>query len=151
VVELLTAFTRFLAPPAPAEPLSAAHADTLAAGRRLFGDVGCDRCHTPWMRTGASEIDAMDRKTVRLYSDLLLHDMGPGLADICASDAGPAELRTAMLMGLGHRQFFLHDGRAFDLREAILAHGGEAQAVRDSFARLSWLHQEYIVMFLRSL
>jgi CxxC motif-containing protein (DUF1111 family) len=77
--------------------------------------------------------------------------MGPGLADICASDAAPTELRTAMLMGLGHRQFFLHDGRAFDLREAILAHGGEAQAVRESFARLSWLHQEYIVMFLRSL
>jgi CxxC motif-containing protein (DUF1111 family) len=54
-------------------------------------------------------------------------------------------------MGLQHRIFFLHDGRAMDLRDAILEHGGEAQAARDAFARLPWMQQEYIVLFLRSL
>jgi CxxC motif-containing protein (DUF1111 family) len=52
---------------------------------------------------------------------------------------------------LGHRQFLLHDGRALDLREAILAHDGEARSARDAFARLLWLHQEFLVIFLRSL
>lgn len=151
VVDLLTAFTRFLAPPAPAPPVSGAHADTLAAGARLFERVGCAECHTPTLRTGPSEIAALSGKTVQLYSDLLLHDMGPDLSNVCAYDAGPAELRTALLTGLAHRQFFMHDGRAQDLRDAILMHGGEAQAARDGFARLPGLHQEYLLMFLRSL
>jgi CxxC motif-containing protein (DUF1111 family) len=150
-VALLTTFVRFLAPPAPSPPRSKAHADTLAAGGRLFGALGCARCHTPSLRTGRSEVTALDRKTVHLYSDLLLHDMGPELADVCGYDAAPAELRTEMLMGLGHRQGFLHDGRTGDLREAILAHGGEAQGARDAFARLPWLRQEFVLMFLRSL
>jgi CxxC motif-containing protein (DUF1111 family) len=103
------------------------------------------------MRTGPSEIPALDRKTVNLYSDLLLHDMGPALADVCGFTATPTEIRTELLMGLRHRSVFLHDGRAFDLREAILEHGGEAQRARDAFTRLGWLAQEYVVMFLRSL
>jgi CxxC motif-containing protein (DUF1111 family) len=103
------------------------------------------------MRTGPSDVPAINRKTVQLYSDLLLHDMGPDLANVCAYDAGPAELRTTPLMGLGHREFLLHDGRALDMREAILAHGGEARSARDAFARLLWLHQEFLVIFLRSL
>lgn len=150
-VALLADFVRFLAPPAPAAPRSAAHADTLARGRRLFDQLGCTRCHTRAMRTGTAEIDALSHKTVNLYSDLLLHDMGPGLANVCAHDAAPAELRTTPLIGLRHRQFYMHDGRAMDLREAILAHGGEAQAARDAFARLTWLLQEYMVIFLKSL
>jgi CxxC motif-containing protein (DUF1111 family) len=151
VVALLTDFARLLAPPAPAPPHSRRHADTLAAGRRLFEKVGCTRCHTPAMRTGRSSVPALHRKTVQLYSDLLLHDLGPGLANVCAADAAPQELRTSMLMGLQHRRFYLHDGRARDLREAILAHGGEAHRVRDAFARLPWLQQEYVILFLRSL
>lgn len=150
-VDLLADFVRFLAPPAAAPPRSAAHADTLARGRRLFDQLGCARCHTPAMRTGSHDKPALSRKTVNLYSDLLLHDMGPSLANVCAHDAAPRELRTTALMGLGHRQFYLHDGRAMDLREAILAHGGEAQAARDAFARLGWLRQEYLVIFLRPL
>lgn len=150
-VALLADFVRFLAPPAPAPPRSAAHADTLARGRRLFGQLGCAGCHTSAMRTGSRDIAALNRKTVNLYSDLLLHDMGPSLANVCAHDATPRELRTTPLMGLGHRQFYLHDGRAMDLRKAILAHGGEAQAARDAFARLAWLSQEYLVIFLKSL
>jgi CxxC motif-containing protein (DUF1111 family) len=150
-IELLTAFVRFLAPTAPTPERSRAHADTLSAGERLFGQIGCTKCHTPTMRTGPSDIAAINRKTVQLYSDLLLHDMGPDLANVCAFDAAPAELRTTPLMGLGHRQFLLHDGRALDLREAILAHGGEARSARDAFARIHGLNQEYLLIFLRSL
>jgi CxxC motif-containing protein (DUF1111 family) len=150
-VELLAAFTRFLAPSEPVAPWSRGQADTLRAGGRLFEDIGCTGCHTPAMRTGPSAVRALDRKTVHLYSDLLLHDMGPALSNVCAYDAAPQELRTAMLMGLQHREFFLHDARAIDLRDAILAHGGEAQAVRDAFARLPFLRQELVLTFLRSL
>jgi CxxC motif-containing protein (DUF1111 family) len=103
------------------------------------------------MRTGASDVAAIAHRTVRLYSDLLLHDMGAGLAGVCAYDASPRELRTAMLAGIQHRSMYLHDGRAMDLREAILAHGGEAQAARDAFTRLHGLHQVYLLIFLRSL
>lgn len=150
-LELLTAFVRFLAPPAPAPPRSDAHRDTLEAGQQLFDELDCAECHTPSMRTGPSDIPALDRKTVRLYSDLLLHDMGPELADVCGYTATPAEVRTEMLMGLAHRELFLHDGRASDLMEAILAHGGEAQRARDAFADLPWLRQQYVLSYLRSL
>ncbi|MCH7717359.1 MAG: hypothetical protein IH876_14600 [Gemmatimonadetes bacterium] len=150
-VALLTAFVRFLTPPARAIPRSEAHRDSVATGQRLFDGLGCTACHTPSMRTAPSEIPALDRKTVNLYSDLLLHDMGPALADVCGFTATPAELRTEMLMGLRHRPFFLHDGRSFDLREAILEHGGEAQRARDAFSGSGWLAQEYVVMFLLSL
>jgi CxxC motif-containing protein (DUF1111 family) len=77
--------------------------------------------------------------------------MGPKLANVCTYDATPQELRTGILMGLQHRSLYLHDGRAIDLRDAILEHGGEAQTARDAFARLPYLHQEYVVIFLRSL
>lgn len=150
-VALLTDFVRFLAPPAPARPRNAAHADTVRRGRRLFDQLGCTGCHTPAMRTGAQDVAALSRKTVNLYSDLLVHDMGPRLANVCAHDASPQELRTTPLMGLGHRRFFLHDGRAIDLRETILEHGGEAQAAREDFARLPYMLQEFVVIFLRSL
>jgi CxxC motif-containing protein (DUF1111 family) len=103
------------------------------------------------MRTGVADVPALQRKTVTLYSDLLLHDMGPGLADVCGYAAAPAEVRTEILSGLQHREQFLHDGRTRDLREAILAHGGEAQRARDAFARLSWLRQQYVLAFLRTL
>lgn len=150
-VEFLTAFVRFLAPPAPAAPRSRAQGDTLAAGKRLFEEMRCTSCHTPVMRTGPAGEAALRGKTVALYSDLLLHDMGPALADICGYAAAPAEVRTEMLMGLQHRDRFLHDGRTTDLRAAILLHGGEAQGPRDAFARLPWLRQEYVLAFLRSL
>jgi CxxC motif-containing protein (DUF1111 family) len=150
-LELLTDFVRFLVPPAPMEPRSEAHRDTVEAGRRLFDELGCPACHTPSMRTGPSEIPALGRKAVSLYSDLLLHNMGPELADVCGYSAAPDEIRTEMLMGLGHRDRFLHDGRAIDLGDAILAHGGEAERARDAFVRLSWSRQQYVLIFLRSL
>jgi CxxC motif-containing protein (DUF1111 family) len=150
-VDLLTGFVRFLAPPALATPRSRAQGDTVAAGKRLFQDLGCPVCHVPSLRAGSVEVGALRHRAVALYSDLLLHDMGPALADVCGYSAAPAELRTEMLMGLRHREQFLHDARTRDLREAILAHGGEAQRARDAFAKLPWLRQEYVLAFLRSL
>ncbi len=150
-VALFTAFVRFLVPPAPASPRSDAHRDSIDAGRRVFRALGCADCHTSAMETGASTIPALDRRTVALYSDLLLHDMGPKLANTCTQAATPTELRTTPLMGLRHRDRLLHDGRTSDLREAILAHGGEAERARDAFARPRWSLQEYLLQFLRSL
>jgi CxxC motif-containing protein (DUF1111 family) len=150
-LELLTDFVRFLAPPAPAPPRSDAHRDTLEAGEQLFEDIGCAECHTPSMRTGSNEIPALDHKTVKLYSDLLLHDLGPETTDVCGYTARPEEVRTEMLMGLGQRQFFLHNGRAQQLEDAILLHGGEAQRARDAFAELTFLRQLFLLEFLRSL
>lgn len=150
-VASLTTFVRFLAPPEQATPRSPAHQDSIEAGQSIFREIRCEECHTPTMRSGAEAVRALDRKTVALYSDLLLHDMGPGLTNVCTRDATPTELRTTPLMGLRHRDRLLHDGRTGDLRDAILAHGGEATTSRDAFARLSWSLQEYLLQFLRSL
>ena len=151
VVELLSAFVRFLAAPERAAPRSTAHGDTVRAGERLFERIGCTGCHTPSMRTAASDVPALHEREVALYSDLLLHDMGPALSNVCGPAATPVELRTAMLMGLQHRSFFLHDARGFDLREAVLTHGGEAARARDAFSRLPWIQQEILLLFLESL
>jgi CxxC motif-containing protein (DUF1111 family) len=98
---------------------------------------------------------------VNLYSDLLLHNMGSGLADdIIQAQAGPDEFRTAPLWGLGQRIFFLHDGRTADLLEAIRAHksaastrfvASEANAVIDNFNRLGERQKQDLLNFLRSL
>jgi CxxC motif-containing protein (DUF1111 family) len=146
----LVDFVRFLAPPAP-ELRGAAHRDSVDQGRRLFTSLGCATCHVPTMTTGPSDVEPLHRKRVALYSDLLLHDMGPGLADVCGVGAGPAEVRTELLMGLRHRDTYLHDGTAFELSEAILRHGGEAQAARDAFAALDELTRLYLLVFLNSL
>jgi CxxC motif-containing protein (DUF1111 family) len=100
-------------------------------------------------------------RPVNLYSDLLVHDMGPGLADgIRQGQAGPREFRTAPLWGLGQRLFLLHDGRTSDLREAIRAHGGgsfftfdasEANGVVRNFDALQESQKQDVLNFLRSL
>ena len=85
-------------------------------------------CHTPTLHTGKSSVAALQNKDVHLYSDLTLHNMGPGLADdVSQGDAGGDEFRTAPLWGLGKRIFFLHDGRTKDLLEAIHAHASGRQ------------------------
>ncbi|MGB5082215.1 MAG: di-heme oxidoredictase family protein [Burkholderiales bacterium] len=121
-IEKFAFFARFLAPPAPS-PDTPGGADSIARGRKVFGDVGCALCHTPTLHTGNSTVAALRNQPVNLYSDLLTHDMGPGLEDgVTQGQAGPREFRTAPLWGLGQRLFFLHDGRTSDLREAIQAH-----------------------------
>src|SRR5881396_311380 len=140
------AFVRFLAPP-PRGPLSFA----AARGALLFRSVGCASCHVPALVTGANPNPALRFKVVRAFTDLLLHDMGPDLADICLGQALPAEFRTEPLMGLRFKSAFLHDGRATTVEQAIDFHGGEAQASRDRFAGLPAGERAAIVRFLRGL
>lgn len=149
-VALLATFVRFLAPPGSARPATAGAQDSVRRGRAVFQDTGCAGCHVPEMETGPSDVPALDRVSVPLYSDLLLHDLGEQLADVCGPDAGPSEFRTARLMGLRYRTRYLHDGRAATLEEAIGLHGGEAAAARDRFTRLSYPEKAYLIRFLET-
>lgn len=149
-VQHFTDFMRLVAPPAPA-----ADTPSVASGRQAFSKVGCVLCHTASLKTRDSDIAALSRKTANLYSDLLVHKMGTGLADqIPQGNAGADEFRTAPLWGVGQRLFFLHDGRTADLKEAILAHqgpGSEANGVISQFQALSAQAQQHLLNFLRSL
>jgi CxxC motif-containing protein (DUF1111 family) len=139
-------FVRFLAPPAPADV-----APKRPGGGRLFETVGCAACHVPALRTGAGGTRALRRREVAAYTDLLLHDMGPQLADICLGLAEPSEFRTEPLMGLRLRTRFLHDGRAKSIDEAIRLHGGEAIPSRGRFEALPAGERETLLKFLGSL
>ena len=133
-------------------------ADVLA-GQQLFASAGCAACHVPTLTTGASEIAVLDRVEFHPYTDLLLHDMGPDLDDgYTEGIATTAEWRTPPLWGIGiqaafqgGQAFFLHDGRARTLEEAIAAHGGEAAAARAAFDLLSPDDQARLIRFLESL
>lgn len=156
-LESLETYLTYLAPP----PRSAATGSSpprdvdiqgdIEEGERIFAFVGCDGCHVPTMTTPHSDDPALDRKTFRLYSDLLLHDLGPGLADTCTPAARPSEWRTAPLVGLGLRQVYLHDGRAQTLSTAIELHGGEASQTLETFRRLNQASRDQLLAFLRSL
>ena len=120
-IEKFAFFMRFLAPPTPVPDLSQnvgfVTAGSIADGRRVFESVGCALCHTPTLRTGNATVAALANQDVNLFSDLGVHDMGPGLADdVQQGQAAGDEFRTAPLWGLGQRIFFLHDGRTTDLR-----------------------------------
>jgi CxxC motif-containing protein (DUF1111 family) len=145
-VRLATDFVRFLAVP-PQGPKSAASND----GRDLFTSTGCASCHVPSLKTGPSPVAALSNKTFAAFTDLLLHDMGPGLADICLGDATKSEFRTEPLMGVHFRQKFLHDGRAATLDAAITAHGGEGQKAADMFIRLKSNQRAALVAYLNTL
>lgn len=131
-------------------------------GRTVFSAIGCALCHTPQMQTAPVMNSAvLENRPVNLFSDLLLHDMGAGLADnIIQGAAGPDEFRTTPLWGVGQRLFFLHDGRTSDLLQAIMLHfspsseyypASEANAVVRRFRGLSVADQQAILDFLRSL
>lgn len=134
------------------------HPEVLA-GEELFGDIGCAGCHVPTLRTGRSHIAVLDRQEFHPYTDLLLHDMGPELDDgYTEGRATTSEWRTPPLWGIGIQEnfqggqaFYLHDGRARTLEEAIELHGGEAAAARDAFRALSSENQLRLIRFLRSL
>ncbi len=160
-IEKFAFFQRFLAPPTPS-PDTPGGTQSITRGRSLFNSVGCSGCHTPSLRTGNSTVEALRNQPVNLYSDLLLHDMGPRLADgVRQGQAGSREFRTAPLWGLGQRIFFLHDGRTSDLLEAIYAHqsgsllynnASEANEVIKNFSFFTWESQKQdILNFLRSL
>jgi CxxC motif-containing protein (DUF1111 family) len=145
-VALVNAFVRFLAPPSAPKLKGAAR-----GGPELFDRIGCAACHVVRLKTGDSDVKALARREVAAYTDLLLHDMGPALADICLGLAGPSEFRTEPLMGLRFSERFLHDGRAASIEEAIRMHGGESVASRDRFAALPPADREALVAFLKQL
>jgi CxxC motif-containing protein (DUF1111 family) len=93
-------------------------------------------------------VEALANKPAHLYSDLLLHDMGPELAGICGPYASPTEYRTAWLWGLRFKENFMHDGQASTLGEAIDLHGGESAASRDAFYALTDEDQAMVLRFL---
>jgi CxxC motif-containing protein (DUF1111 family) len=145
-LDATNAFVRFLAPP-PRLALD----NTATRGQELFGRIGCATCHVPSLTTGPNSVAALSNQVVFAYTDLLLHDMGPGLADLCLGDASPSEFRTEPLMGLRFAATFLHDGRAETVEDAILAHGGEARRARDRFAGLPRADRHALLRFLGTL
>ena len=145
-VALVNAFVRFLAPPSPPKLKG-----TSRRGPELFDKTGCAACHVPRLKTGDSDVKALAHREVAAYTDLLLHDMGPTLADICLGLASPSEFRTEPLMGLRFSEKFLHDGRAGSIEEAIRLHGGEGVAARDRFATLPPADREALLAFLKQL
>ena len=128
-------------------------------GKSLFIQAGCENCHKQTLKTGFSTIAALSNKTFHPYTDLLLHDMGPGLNDgYTEGSATTFEWRTPPLWGLGlspnsqgGQYFLLHDGRAKSIEEAILMHGGEAQQSKEKFQQLSAQEKNNLVKFLKSL
>jgi len=139
-------FVRLLAPPEPL-PLDL----TGVIGGVVFAKIGCASCHVPALLTGPNPVSAISRKIVPAFTDLLLHSMGPELADICLGDARPAEFRTEPLMGLRFVTAFMHDGRALTIQQAIALHGGEAAGARRRFVGLSFFERLALLRFLRSL
>ncbi|MCH8317528.1 MAG: c-type cytochrome [Bacteroidetes bacterium] len=136
------------------------------AGEKLFTQIGCVNCHKPNLTTAKSEIEALSEKVFHPYTDLLLHDMGPALAfttdgypEIPEGSAQGSEWRTPPLWGLGLAKesqggtaYYLHDGRATDLRKVIDLHiGGEATVPASKFFSLSEGEKEQLIKFLNSL
>ncbi|WP_426161654.1 di-heme oxidoredictase family protein [Pseudoduganella sp. R-34] len=146
---------------APLEELRV-DAQQVGAGSRLFQAMRCSACHTVEMRTGPGHLLAeLRNQVIRPYTDLLLHDMGAGLADnFVEGQARGGMWRTAPLWGIGYtdkvmgnggKAGYLHDGRARNLTEAIMWHGGEGEASRQRFAALSPADREALLAFLKSL
>jgi CxxC motif-containing protein (DUF1111 family) len=168
-IQAFSAFMRWLAPPAPAQntppgppppgnggpPSPQPQNPSVANGQQVFAQIGCALCHTPVLTTGTTTSAALSHQPVALFSDLLLHHMGAGLADgVTQGLAGGDEFRSAPLWGLGQRIYLLHDGRTTDLTQAISAHassGSEATGVVSAFQSLSAQAAQDLLNFLRSL
>jgi CxxC motif-containing protein (DUF1111 family) len=152
-VQAVVHYLRTLAPPAPGEDTPAR-----VEGRALFASVGCAQCHTPTLQTGQHRIAALANKSVGLYSDLLLHDMGDALADNRPDGSATGrEWRTTPLWGLrlmrqflNGQAFLMHDGRARSVEEAILLHAGEGQRARTAFAALTSVQRAALLDFVES-
>jgi CxxC motif-containing protein (DUF1111 family) len=154
-LNLLVHYSRFLAVPGRRN----AEDPETRAGRALFFESGCASCHRPSMTTAAEAVHPLlANQVIWPYTDLLLHDMGQELADHRPDGkASGSEWRTSPLWGIGltqevnNRVFFLHDGRARTLEEAILWHGGEASASRQHYSALPALQRAQLLRFLQSL
>ena len=141
-------------------PIQRNQADAdVQAGKQVFMNIGCGKCHIPEMTTGNFSIQALSHKTFFPFTDMLLHDMGPGLDDgYTEGTALTSEWRTPALWGLGLSQnsqggelFLMHDGRARNIEEAILMHGGEGQQASENFRQLNTSEKDALLKFLQSL
>jgi CxxC motif-containing protein (DUF1111 family) len=154
-LEKLTLYTMTLAVPAQRNGAD----ETVKKGRALFSAMGCAACHAPTMTSGyAAGFPELSNQTFHPFTDLLLHDTGPGLADNRPDfQATGQEWRTPPLWGLGlvptvnGHDFLLHDGRARGFAEAILWHGGEAQAAKEKFRTAPKDARDALIAFLKSL
>jgi CxxC motif-containing protein (DUF1111 family) len=134
-------------------------APAFVRGAALFDSAGCGSCHVTKLTTGVVDgYPALSNQTIRPFTDLLLHDLGPGLADGRPDYlAGGSEWRTPPLWGLGllptvnGHQMLLHDGRARGFAEAILWHGGQADAAKETFRTMPKSDRDALVTFLQSL
>jgi CxxC motif-containing protein (DUF1111 family) len=155
VLDLVTFYGRNLAVPARRD----AGDPQVLEGKRVFYEAGCAACHRPKFVTDRlADRPEQSFQLIWPYTDLLLHDLGEGLADgRPEARASGTEWRTAPLWGIGLTETvtgqasFLHDGRARTLLEAVLWHGGEAQASRDSVAQLPKAERDALIRFLESL
>jgi CxxC motif-containing protein (DUF1111 family) len=154
-LDFVTFYTKMLAVPARRNP----EAPEIRRGQGLFESAGCPACHVPQHVTGDdAAFPELSRQTILPYTDLLLHDMGEGLADGRPDfEADGREWRTPPLWGLGLQQrvnghqFLLHDGRARGVAEAILWHDGEAAKSRDAFRQLDARDRAALVAFVEDL
>jgi CxxC motif-containing protein (DUF1111 family) len=129
------------------------------AGQALFAKAGCESCHKTSVKTGEREgLPALSNQLIHPYTDLLLHDMGEGLADNRPEYlANGQEWRTAPLWGIGYTKevndhtYFLHDGRARNLMEAVLWHGGEAEKAKQTVLTFNQKERDALIAFLNSL
>jgi CxxC motif-containing protein (DUF1111 family) len=153
-ISTVVAFVRALA-----VPESPTHAAPGSLGARLFAKIGCGGCHRPQFTVQRPDADGtVESSVIAPYSDLRLHDLGPGMADENVSgEKVPSRWRTAPLWGLGYRMkteshpTFLHDGRATSLEEAILWHSGEAAYVKYEFMKLGPRAREALLRWLETL
>lgn len=153
--DLVVFYAQNLAVPARRDPGN----EKALAGKALFQASGCAGCHTPSHSTGAVNGQPhLSSQKIWPFTDLLLHDMGEGLADNRPeAKADGHEWRTSPLWGIGLTEtvnghtFFLHDGRARNVEEAILWHGGEAKDARDAYAGLSKADRDALLAFINSL
>ncbi len=155
LLDSVVLYTRLLAAPAPRNTDD----PEVTRGRQRFAAAGCAICHVPRLRTGeVAGFPELSNVEFEPYTDLLLHDMGPGLADHRpVFKAGARHWRTPPLWGIGlletvgGRAAFLHDGRARTLEEAILWHAGEAGSAREKFRALTSEDRRALLAFLESL
>jgi CxxC motif-containing protein (DUF1111 family) len=144
-IDNFASFMRLLAPVGRAPAPGAAE-----AGAGVFDAIGCSVCHLPALVTGRHTNRVFDRRTVELFSDLLLHDIGTG-DGIVQGAALASEMRTPALWGLRFRRPLLHDGSASTIEEAIVRHRQEAEEARAGFERLSDADRAALVAFLKTL
>ena len=153
-LEKLVFYSQTLAPPARRDVGD----PQVKSGAMLFVQGKCSSCHTPKMRTGEHDIPQLSHQNIQPFTDLLLHDMGEGLADNRPDyEANGQEWRTPPLWGIGlvktvnKHTNFLHDGRARNFEEAILWHGGEAESSKEAFRDMNVKERKALLHFLSTL